>query len=427
MTKQAKPAVAKIFLRHHGDVFLCHGNRGWDGLLLGPFQTEPAPSAVEAGVAAVIGADASALTVARTADLGDADTVLEVVDPQAGADHHQITVDPPTAVVAALVDIEHRQFVPSNDEDCVCKPATALLDPDAAPDAWQSYQRVAPTMRSITADDEHGASTLSIRALELLRDRAGTLVAEDEPDATELTDLARRVCRARPSMAVLQNRCARAIAGADTPEAVHEATVDGIGRAVAADRETAFRAAGLVKDNHVATLSRSGTVLDALGAGTAAQVAVATSAPGNEGIGTAESLADDLPVVLHTDAATAHVLANEGIDLVLVGADTILPDGRIVNKTGTRGLALAAAHEGIPVYAAAATDKISTEQTVNLETGDTTAVYDGDTDLDALNPTFDVTPAAVVDGIVTERGLLEPEDVGAIADDLASIGDDAGL
>lgn len=312
---------------------------------------------------------------------------------------------------------------------------TVLLEEDGAAGAWSPYERVAPTVRSIAADDEHGAACLSVRALEVLRDRAAFLAAEGEDDLDELHDLARRLLRARPSMAVLRNRVNRALSEAGdadergdtdadptTPEGIERAATAGIERALEADADAAGAAADLVDGEAVLTLSRSGTVLDALDGADISGVFVAESRPACEGIDVAETLAAtlDAPVTVHTDAATAHVLATEDLDAVLVGADTILPDGRVVNKTGTRVAALAAAREGVPVYVVAAIDKISHESAVNLESGDTMAVYDGAADLDVLNPTFDVTSGDFVAGVITERGVFDVAEIEAVAEEHAA-------
>ncbi|MFW6049411.1 MAG: helix-hairpin-helix domain-containing protein, partial [Candidatus Bipolaricaulota bacterium] len=65
---------------------------------------------------------------------------------------------------------------------------TALLHGAASSAEWYRYQRVAPTVRSITADGEHGAAYLSVRALEVLRDRAALQFSEGDPDLDELTE-----------------------------------------------------------------------------------------------------------------------------------------------------------------------------------------------------------------------------------------------
>ena len=329
--------------------------------------------------------------------------------------------------------------------ECAWTPPTAIAtgEYETVPKLWDAYERVAPTVRSIAADDEHGAASLSIRALEVLRDRAGLLVREregegenesegegDEPDRVaewgELADLAGRLFEARPAMAVVRNRVNRAMADAEDGDGTRDAetalrsTIAAVERAVEAD-EAAAQRAGEFASGRVLTLSRSGTVLEALRAGEPNRVFVAESRPAREGVEVAEALARDVPVTLHTDAATAHLLSAEKIDAVLVGADAVLPDGRAVNKVGTRAAAIAAAREDVPVYAVAAIDKVSTREAVNLESGDRSAVYEGEAPLDVANPTFDVTPADCVTGIVTERGVLDAEGVAAVAAELREL------
>ncbi|PSP57409.1 initiation factor 2B [Halobacteriales archaeon QS_1_67_19] len=317
---------------------------------------------------------------------------------------------------------------------------TEILGRETVPELWTSYRRVAPTVESIRADGSHGSAYLSVRALEVLRDDAGALArGTDDADANavedaadgwpELSARAEELREARPSMAALGNRINRAMADAadeETPAAVERAAREGVERAVRADEEAAENGAAEIRDQAVLTLSRSGTVSGALSAADAAFVA--ESRPACEGIGVAEQLADgtagdgDFPkVTVHTDAAIAHVLATERVDAVVVGADAVLPDGRVVNKTGTRGAALAAAREGIDCYAVAATDKIRTDDAAHLESGDPETVYDGEADVAALNPTFDVTPADLLSGVITERGVLDADGIGAAAAELRDL------
>jgi translation initiation factor 2B subunit (eIF-2B alpha/beta/delta family)/8-oxo-dGTP pyrophosphatase MutT (NUDIX family) len=307
---------------------------------------------------------------------------------------------------------------------------TAILRRETVPDLWRSYDRVRPTPETIAGDEAHGSAYLSIRALEVLRDEAGLSTTRDD-GIDAVRSAARDLLAARPGMAALRNRVNRVLADAGTPSAVEAAAVSGIERAIEADGEAARRAAGTI-EGHVLTLSWSGTVLDALRAARE-NVTVAESRPAREGIDAAESLADaGLDVRVCTDAAMARLLATDGvdahenaatgpIDCVLVGADTVLPDGRVVNKTGTRTAAIAADRDGVPVYAVAATDKISTDATVHLESGPPEAVYDGTRAIQAANPTFDVTPAEHVAGVITERGVLSADDVGEVADELRDL------
>jgi translation initiation factor 2B subunit (eIF-2B alpha/beta/delta family) len=297
---------------------------------------------------------------------------------------------------------------------------TRILRRETVPDLWRSYGRVRPTPESVATDGEHGSAYLSIRALEVVRDEAALAAARDE-DIEAVWAVAETLLDARPSMAVLGNRVNRTVSGAETPKEAEMAAIEGIERALEADERAAERAAETV-EGHVLTLSRSGTVLAALRDGVEA-VTVAESRPAREGIAAAETLATaGLDVRVCTDAAVAGVLASGEVDCVLVGADTVLPDGRVVNKTGTRGTAIAADREDVPVYVATASDKISPGPTARVESGPPDAVYDGDAGIEAINPTFDVTPAEQIDAVLTERGVLSGAEIADVASELSELG-----
>ena len=317
-----------------------------------------------------------------------------------------------------LFDADGRD-VTTNEESAAAEwtSPTEILRRETVPDLWRSYERVAPTVETVAGDHEHGSAYVSIRALEVLRDAAGSAAASGDGDLAPVVEVAEALLDARPSMAALGNRVNRAMAGADTPEAVEAAATAGIERAYAADEAAAREAAALLDGGTALTLSRSGTVLAALRDGASAAI-VAESRPAREGVGVAEALADaGLEVTLCTDAAVAHLLAERDVDAVVVGADAVLPDGRVVNKTGTRAVALAAAREGVPCYVIAASDKVRAGDEVHLEAGDPAAVYDGEAGVEAANPTFDVTPADLVAGVVTERGVLDADGVAAVAEE----------
>ncbi len=99
--------------------------------------------------------------------------------------------------------------------------------------------------------------------------------------------------------------------------------------------------------------------------------------------------------------------------LVLVGADSIRPDGAVVNKIGTYALALAARDVGIPFYAACETLKIAASSfPLAFEEMDPAEILaDAIPGVTMHNPYFDLTPARLVSGIVTERGRLSTGDI----------------
>jgi translation initiation factor 2B subunit (eIF-2B alpha/beta/delta family) len=219
-------------------------------------------------------------------------------------------------------------------------------------------------------------------------------------------------------MAVVENRGNRAMFAASderTPAAVERAARGAVDQSVGAGREAARTAADELPER-VATLSRSGTVETALRTTRPEAVLVAESRPGGEGVGVAEALASMTDVTLTTDAAFAVELAEWDAEAVVVGADRVLPDGRVVNKAGTRSAALAAAAAGIDCLVVCASDKVAATDDYDLELRDAGELYDGDADLSVANPTFDVTPADAVTAIVTEQGRLSVPEVGAVAD-----------
>ncbi|MFB6303024.1 MAG: NUDIX domain-containing protein [Haloferacaceae archaeon] len=294
--------------------------------------------------------------------------------------------------------------------------APAMHDRETVPGLWAAYRRVAPTVETVRGDRDHGSTWLSLRALEVLRDRAATADGWDAVAA-----VARDLRDARPAMAVVANRVNRAMYGADRDAAaVRRAAATTLDDAVGVDREAAARAAGLL-DGPVATLSRSGTVVAALREA-GVPVVVGESRPGREGVATAEALAEGgIEVTLVADAALSGAFGDgtavPDAASALVGADAILPDGTAVNKTGSRPLALAADAAGRPVRVAAARDKVRPDDAVPTETGDPTALYDGDAAVRTAVPLFERVPAALVDGVVTERGVLDADGVRAAAAD----------
>jgi methylthioribose-1-phosphate isomerase len=113
-----------------------------------------------------------------------------------------------------------------------------------------------------------------------------------------------------------------------------------------------------------------------------------------------------IPHAVIADSAAGSLMAAGEIDLVVTGADRIAANGDTANKIGTYSLAVLAAHHGIPLYVVAPTSTVDlatpTGAAIPIEErdpGEVTARFP------ARNPAFDVTPAALVAAIVTERGV----------------------
>lgn len=307
---------------------------------------------------------------------------------------------------------------------------TEILRRDTVPELWTSYAQVAPSVATVSTDAEHGAAYISLCALEVLRDHAALLTVEETDPVEAWEKLGKTVndlIEGHPTMAVLANRLNRAMYHSrESRSAVaveHDAHAS-LGRAVADDEAAGRHAASLVAGQAVLTLSRSGTVLDALltAEPKPTAIAVAESRPGGEGIVVAERLARaGLPVTLLPDAAIGALLEARRFDFVLLGADSLLPSGAVANKVGSYVAALTAKNAGVPCYAVSATDKLRVDGAVEAGSGRVEEIYSGAAPLETFLPMFEIVPPDLVTGIVTERGLLGPSDMPAIVAELQKL------
>ncbi len=150
-----------------------------------------------------------------------------------------------------------------------------------------------------------------------------------------------------------------------------------------------------------------------------------------------ELMQDGIPVTLQADGAAASLMATGTVGWVIVGSDRIAGNGDVANKIGTYGLAVLAKFHGIKFMVAAPTStldmQIASGAEIPIEERDPDELLGcggrrlAPTDCVARNPVFDVTPAALVDAIVTERGVVRnptPEKMRGL---LAATGEMNGL
>jgi methylthioribose-1-phosphate isomerase len=133
-----------------------------------------------------------------------------------------------------------------------------------------------------------------------------------------------------------------------------------------------------------------------------------------------------IPVTLICDNMAAQVMKERKIDLVVVGADRIAANGDAANKIGTYGVALLAKAHGIPFYVAAPSSTFD----LTIEDGSAIPIEQRDPreithsfgratapeGVDVYNPAFDVTPAELIAGIITERGIIRPVNTETVAE-----------
>jgi methylthioribose-1-phosphate isomerase len=156
-------------------------------------------------------------------------------------------------------------------------------------------------------------------------------------------------------------------------------------------------------------------------AGLDIHVWVSETRPRNQGLLTAWELAQaGVPHTLIADNAAGLLLMQGKVDCVIVGADRIAANGDVANKVGTYLKALAAHAHGVPFYVAAPVSTIDfacpdgahipIEERAAAEFGASVA----NMDTAVANPAFDITPAGLVSGIITEFGIHLPHELGSI-------------
>ena len=113
-----------------------------------------------------------------------------------------------------------------------------------------------------------------------------------------------------------------------------------------------------------------------------------------------------IPFSVIVDGAAASLMAAGEVDAVVTGADRIAANGDVANKVGTYGLAVSAAHHGLPLYVVAPTSTLdpgaATGADIPIEERHPSEVSSR---FPGRNPAFDVTPAELVAAIVTEAGV----------------------
>jgi S-methyl-5-thioribose-1-phosphate isomerase len=142
-----------------------------------------------------------------------------------------------------------------------------------------------------------------------------------------------------------------------------------------------------------------------------------------------EFLQEGIPHKIIADNAGGHYMRRGAVDLVIVGADRIAANGDVANKIGTYQKAVLAKENGIPFYVAAPSSTIDLRcksgKNIPIEEraedemhyvwgklgGKMRKVRVSPERARAANPAFDVTPARLITGIITERGIFKPKNI----------------
>jgi methylthioribose-1-phosphate isomerase len=131
---------------------------------------------------------------------------------------------------------------------------------------------------------------------------------------------------------------------------------------------------------------------------------------------------DGIPVTLIADNMAGALMQKQQVQCCIVGADRIAANGDVANKIGTYSVAVLAKAHGIPFYVAAPISTIDLEtpngEGIPIEERnpeEVTQLYGSrmiaPVGVSVWNPAFDVTPAHLITGIITERGILSPHEL----------------
>ena len=137
-----------------------------------------------------------------------------------------------------------------------------------------------------------------------------------------------------------------------------------------------------------------------------------------------EMVQENIPVTLVTDNMAGHLMQRGRVDVIIVGADRIAVNGDAANKIGTYTLAVLAERHRIPFYIAAPLSTIDIAiadgRAIPIEERDAAEVTGfrgvrwAPEGVGVFNPAFDVTPAALITGLVTEKGVISRPDASKI-------------
>ena len=337
---------------------------------------------------------------------------------------------------AIKLDWEHRWIDPE-----------ALGSYDVVPKLKETYDRVrwdlqfiSPALSdalrqvdSVAQDRVHGATSLGRRSFEILAEvvKVSNASSSDELFRDFLLVIS-KLRKAQPSMSTIKNLTGKFLYQFDQASKSTDSVAElknlagslarkAIGSVESKGKEVSRNCASIVPERGtVLTHSYSNTIYESLKnaaeMGKDLQVYVTESRPGREGRLMSKELANvGLPVTLIADSAAAAVF--QDIDLVLVGADSVLADGSVINKIGTKAIATVAHSDGIPLYVGCETAKFSTgdllgepveicEMNQREILGDITERL-----IRAKNVYFDVTPAKYISEFITEKGPVEPAEV----------------
>ena len=284
-------------------------------------------------------------------------------------------------------------------------------------------ERFEGRIAQVREDREHGSRWLVRQAITIMRDIATSSAAAPGERLRLLRQAGNDLAHARPAMFALKGAVISILCSSENPDEIARAAEQLLHEYDTAVDRIIEHTRPLLHGT-LMTHSLSGTVMETLTAcsSTIERVIVLEGRPRYEGREVALALQKaGIAATLITDAQADIFLPR--CRAVIVGADSALANGDILNKAGTALLGWAAHGHGVPLYVLCETLKIATYiwkgDLAQLEEKEAEEVWEHPAgDITVHNFYFDHTPARLVTKLITEQGILSKQDIRQIASDL---------
>ena len=287
-----------------------------------------------------------------------------------------------------------------------------------------NYNDIQKKLEDLRTDNTSGANELIGKALEIIKILLESIEEPNVDIKEELFTLAKNIIDSRPSMAPIINTIGflfhdlESINKKVLEERINQFYVDRTEREKAlAQAFSTFFTNIKIAAPKIMLISYSSTILNQLieNKNYNFELYILESRPLLEGIRVAETLSSYFKTNLIIDAAMGKFI--DQVDFILIGVDSVLKDGSIINKIGTFPLAVLANEKNIDVYVIGDCFKYNLKshygKEVIIEEKPTKELYSEESPKELLkihNYYFDITPPTYITGIISDLGILKMEE-----------------
>ncbi len=292
-------------------------------------------------------------------------------------------------------------------------------------------QKINQTYQDIKELRVQGATDVARATLSALQEYGQRVAAEDRSEWQEkMTAAAERLLSARPTEPLAQNGVQYLWSVLESVKKLKlvrqslEKAVDDFMLLIQDSKDLiATNGQNLIKENdkifvHCHSSSVVNILRRAFNNGEEFEVFNSETRPLYQGRITAQELTEiGISVTMVVDSAVSYFISSQtgeeyDMDMFLIGADALLKDGSTYNKIGSYGMSLAAEHSEVPVYIAASLLKFYPAEKIEIEKRDPAEIWpEAPEKVNIINYAFDEVFQEGITGIITEAGVIKPEEV----------------